>query len=468
MIVANFRLLRDQASRKRISLFMLCSIAGILPYAIGRILQLSIEMPALARWRTSPLQPLVEMLIVLSMALIPVAAAHAILFRRMFGISVGQEDATTGVREAIAALAALGSGFTLYKDRQRTVAETWNDPLLIGFAVVIAILWVFQRPAALRWLNEQFNSAASPKLRQCSRCGLVYGLAARKCTDCTDTLELKDIPRTLGGRYRLDRCIGKGGMGLVYQAYDLELERNIAIKILHPELAKNRSLVRRVAREAWVAAQLKHPNIVTIYDFSRAGDGPVFIVMELIQGKTLSSVISSGSMSPGKTAECFIQIFAAVEAAHAKGIVHRDLKPDNVLLAWNGEGQIHVTLLDFGIAKLKSGNSDTRLTQTGTVLGTPLYWSPEQREHRQVDSRSDIYSLGVIVTEVLTGSPPFPGNTRPDQIASSVRNEISLDHAPDLGQPLREAIYLCLATNPGDRFQSVSDLRNAVIPHLVA
>src|SRR5881394_2384922 len=206
--------------------------------------------------------------------------------------------------------------------------------------------------------------------------------------------------RVYNGRYELVRHIARGGMAEVYLAHDNLLDRPVALKVLFPELSVDRSFVERFRREAQAAANLNHPNIVAIYDWGQE-DGTYFIVMEYVEGRVLRDLIrSEAPLDPNQAAEITAEIASALAFAHRNGVVHRDVKPGNVLLTQSGT----VKVTDFGIAR--AGTSDG-LTQTGSVMGTATYFSPEQAQGLPVDGRSDVYALGVVLYEMVTGVAPF-------------------------------------------------------------
>ena len=212
--------------------------------------------------------------------------------------------------------------------------------------------------------------------------------------------------RVFGGRYRIVRHLARGGMAEVYVAEDQLLNRIVALKVLFSELARDEAFVERFRREARAAASLNHHNIVSVYDFGGEDDS-WFIVMEYVEGRTLRDIIrDEGPMDPARSAQLASEVAAALAAAHAQGIVHRDVKPANVLIA-AGTGTVKVA--DFGIAR--AANVLQGLTMPGTVLGTASYLSPEQASGGVVDHRSDIYSLGMVLYEMLTGKAPFTGDS---------------------------------------------------------
>jgi len=214
------------------------------------------------------------------------------------------------------------------------------------------------------------------------------------------------LGRTIEGKYRIDAKVGAGGMGAVYRAHRLLIGDDVALKILHPEHVSQADATERFRREAQAAARLKHQNAVSIYDFGVTSDGVVYLVMELVEGQSLREIIKQqGPLTPSAAAEVISQVCAALDEAHRQQIVHRDLKPDNIIVKPMLNG-LRVKVLDFGIAKLRDLTAGN-LTQTGSVMGTPHYMSPEQCLGEELDSRSDIYSLGVVLYEMLAGVVPF-------------------------------------------------------------
>src|SRR5271156_5033771 len=218
-------------------------------------------------------------------------------------------------------------------------------------------------------------------------------------------MEPNEPPRVFSERYELVHLIARGGMAEVYRAHDRLLDRPVALKVLFPELSVDRSFVERFRREAQAAAYLSHPNIVPVFDWGE-DSGTYFIVMELVEGTSLAEMLRGGAtISPARSAQIVAQVAAALGYAHRSGVVHRDVKPGNILITRGG--QVKVT--DFGIAQAVS--SEDHLAEAGSVMGTATYFSPEQAEGAAVDGRSDVYSLGVVLYEMLVVRPPFIGDT---------------------------------------------------------
>ncbi len=262
-------------------------------------------------------------------------------------------------------------------------------------------------------------------------------------------------PRIYSSRYQVTHLIARGGMAMVYRAQDLLLNRAVALKILYPELSADAAFVERFRREAQAAANLSHPNIVPVFDWGE-DDGTYFIVMELIEGTSLAEVLrDSRRLTPSRAANIAAQVAYALSYAHRAGMVHRDVKPGNILIT--ADAQVKVT--DFGIAQAVA--VEDHLAEAGSVMGTATYFSPEQAEGAAVDGRSDVYSLGVVLYEMVAGRPPFVGDSPVDVSAQHVRGAVPppREFAESIPADLEAIIMQALAKNPARRYQSADELR---------
>ncbi len=309
-------------------------------------------------------------------------------------------------------------------------------------------------------------------LKECPRCGACFDSSALTCDkDSSELTFSMPVERTVDGRYRLERLVGRGGMGAVYDATDLRLNRRVAVKILSGKMFGNREALRRFEREAQTSARLSHRNIITVYDYGVLGTGGAYLVMELISGETLAALIKrEGCVPPQTAADCFNQILEGIKAAHAAGVIHRDLKPANVLISKEENGQPHVRVLDFGLAKIRLSeltdtNGPTALATTpGTVMGTIAYMSPEQLTGEAVDERSDLFSVGVIVVEALTGQRPFRGRIYTELLSSILHGSFHLERGSKEAERLDAVLQKCLAKDRESRFSSVAEMQRELIP----
>lgn len=242
----------------------------------------------------------------------------------------------------------------------------------------------------------------------CAKCENAASTSAEQKVVVQDAL----IGVTIEDKYRIDAMLGAGGMGKVYKATRLFIGDEVAIKVLHSDQVVNTEAIERFRREAQAAARLKHQNAVIIYDFGVSDEGLIYLVMELAQGQSLRAIIKEqGPLTPSAASEIIGQVCSALDEAHRQNIVHRDIKPDNIIVSNSATG-LQAKVLDFGIAKLRDlSNSVSNLTQTGSVMGTPHYMSPEQCLGEELDGRSDIYSLGIVLYEILIGMVPFNSPT---------------------------------------------------------
>jgi beta-lactam-binding protein with PASTA domain/predicted Ser/Thr protein kinase len=259
----------------------------------------------------------------------------------------------------------------------------------------------------------------------------------------------------LADRYRIEARIGAGGMAEVFRGFDPVLNRTVAIKVLLPQFARDAAFVARFRREAQAAAHLNHPNIVAVYD-TGSDDGTQYIVMEFIEGRTLHEFMNTGRKpTPTQAVELTQKVAMALAAAHAGGVIHRDVKPANIMVTRDGE----VKLTDLGIARMETGET---APQTSAVLGTATYLSPEQAQGQRVDARTDIYSLGTVLYEMLTGRPPFTGDS-PVAIAYKQVNETPV--APSrlndqVSASLDAVVMKALAKNPANRYQTAKEFND--------
>jgi eukaryotic-like serine/threonine-protein kinase len=269
---------------------------------------------------------------------------------------------------------------------------------------------------------------------------------------------------SLLGRYRILKKLGAGGMGEVFLAEDAELERRAALKILPAEVATDAERIRRFMQEAKAASALNHPNILTIYEIG-AENGRRFIASEYITGETLRRKIETQKLTLGESVEIAVQIAAALDAAHSLGIVHRDIKPENVMIRPDGL----VKILDFGIAKLTeksaaSVDAEAATIQAGTspgmIIGTATYMSPEQARGKKVDFRSDIFSFGILLYEMLTGRPPFTGENAIDTIGSILHREFTpvRQFLPEIPSEIERILNKMLKKDADERYQTTRDL----------
>ncbi len=274
------------------------------------------------------------------------------------------------------------------------------------------------------------------------------------------------IGRVLDGRFRVVRALGEGGMGAVYEAVQENIGRRVAIKVLADELRGEHLYLERFRREAEAAGRLMHPHIVQVTDFVQAPGEPAFLVMELLEGQSLLSVLQRGRLAPARACTIAVQLLSALSAAHQAGIVHRDLKPANVFLVTLAGGFECVKLLDFGIAKLEESEGYKRLTQTGALIGTPRYASPEQiHGSSRVDARTDIYSAGVLLYGMLSGRPPFTSTGAQLLIDIQDREPPHLSTLSSALPPGLVAVaHRAMQKDPAARFQTARAMMEALEP----
>jgi serine/threonine-protein kinase len=278
----------------------------------------------------------------------------------------------------------------------------------------------------------------------------------------------------LGGQFRVLEKVGTGGMGSVYKAEQPAMNRMVAIKILHPKLAGRKDLTSRFRREARAMSQLTHPNTVKVFMYGELeDDGSLYIVMEMLEGRNLNQTVrKEGPMPVERAIPILIQVCGALQEAHDLGIVHRDLKPENIFLSKQGGIPDYPKVLDFGLAKVTEQQmqpGSVILTQEGMVFGTPEFMSPEQAQGKTLDARSDIYSLAVILYEVLTGKLPFTARTPMEYIQKHVTDPIIplSDRVPDrkFNKGLDDVLAKALEKHPDKRFQTAGEFGEALRPY---
>jgi serine/threonine protein kinase len=262
------------------------------------------------------------------------------------------------------------------------------------------------------------------------------------------------------GNYVLDEEIGRGGMGVIYKAHHKVMNRTVAIKVLNKKLAEG-VWPKRFENEAKLLSLLSHPNVVSVYDFGFEPDGSAYLVMDYLQGESLSQALAGGTLNIQRFCEIMLEVCHGLIAAHEKGLIHRDIKPSNIFLAKDESGAETVKLLDFGLAK-DSTVASQKLTSTGEIVGTPLYMSPELLRTRDLDARADLYSLGCVMYECLSGQPPFRGDSAVETAVLHLNSPpprlMGSNYDRKTTQQLNIILESCLAKAPVDRYKSVSEL----------
>jgi len=314
-------------------------------------------------------------------------------------------------------------------------------------------------------------SVATPSktTRVCAQCGAEFPAEQRFCPNDGSPLRSKTggtgiIGEIIAERYHVVKALGEGGMGQVYLAEQVKMRRMCALKVMRPQLATDPDAVRRFGAEAENASRIAHPNVAAIYDFGETPEGLVYLAMEFVDGPSLASMLARERvMPPGRVAMIGKQVADALSAAHELGIVHRDLKPDNVMIVRAKDGTERVKVVDFGIAKAMA-DGRTQMTRTGFVLGTPAYMSPEQISGDKLDGRSDLYSLGCMLFEMLTGQSPFSGPTGEIVLHRRLTEEAAKVRAlsPDCPKNLDGVITRLLSRRVDDRFQHATELSEAL------
>jgi serine/threonine-protein kinase len=320
---------------------------------------------------------------------------------------------------------------------------------------------------------SRFEGRGVNLLKECPRCGRCYDSTSTRCDEDGAELQLTlPVERNIEGRYRLERLVGRGGMGAGYGATHLKLRSRVAVKILSGRLLGDGAALRRFEREARSLALLgRHPNIVAVHDYVELQTEGAFLVMDFIEGESLAATLRrERRLEPARAAELFDQVLEGVGAAHRARIVHRDLKPENILVSRGEGGRVRVRLLDFGLAKLVRAGLEEAQTMTtpGVVMGTFGYMSPEQLSGGEVDERSDLFSVGVVAAEAVAGERPFKGRTLVELLNSMGRDEFTLDAEGPEAARLVACVRRALAKEPASRFASAEEMRSELVAALRA
>ncbi|MGH7547908.1 MAG: serine/threonine-protein kinase [Gemmatimonadales bacterium] len=335
--------------------------------------------------------------------------------------------------------------------------------------------------------------------RRCPRCGTVYGDTARFCprdgsllvelqaktpvTPSAGTATAVRTPPTpkpgldrasslsgqiLDSRYQVQKKLGEGGMSYVYLASEVSTGQDVAIKVLSPKLATDRSSVERLRREAGLAMRLDHPNVCRIMRLGESEDGLIYLVMPFLEGELLSDrEVKGGPMDVAVGIEILRQVCAGLHHAHELHIVHRDLKPENIMLVLEDAGgeRLRAVVMDFGLAKERRADpSIAKLTATGIILGTPEFMSPEQIRGKPLDARSDIYALGIVAFEMFTGKLPFQGRSAQEMMIARLRGQPPKlrQVRPELPENLEKALARAMESNPDNRFGTTLEFADAL------
>ena len=369
------------------------------------------------------------------------------------------------------------SGLLLLGEKKSEEPYSKNDRRLLEaiasqMAVVYENVWLKEQALKEQKIKHEvlarFEERQIKLVKECPACGACYDSTSTICARDQHELTLSlPVERTIEGKYRLEQMIGRGGMGAVYEATDLRLNRKVAVKIMLGSMFGDRTALRRFEREAQASARLGHANIISVHDYGSIRAEGAYLVMELVRGPTLRSELKRrGQLDCQTAAAWFTQILAGVNAAHQAGVIHRDLKPENVLISRHGAEPERIKLLDFGLARISQldPSNQQSLTVPGTVMGTFSYMSPEQVMGEEVDERGDIFALGVMVVEALIGSRPFVGRTSAELMASIVGSPFHLAGEADEVKQLDSVLQKCLAKDRRERFVSVAAMQQELIP----
>jgi serine/threonine-protein kinase len=314
--------------------------------------------------------------------------------------------------------------------------------------------------------DDPFTDSPTVAMKTVNKSGPVTAADA-SAPDADEENEEDLVGRVIAGRYKIQKRLGEGGMGVVYQGVDERLEKQVALKVLRDDFARRTDVVARFTQEAKSAARIKHENVLDVTDYGQTEDGSFYIAMELLVGTDLADVLQSdGTVPPERGVDIAIQVCRALGAAHQKGVIHRDLKPENVFLVRSDDSREVVKIVDFGIAQMKDISGSTegsrKLTRTGMIFGTPEYMSPEQAAGKPIDHRVDIYATGVILYEMFAGRVPFMGDTFMGVLTQHMFEQPppirQFNPEANLSPDLEVVIAKALAKDPAQRYASMQDL----------
>src|ERR1041384_6363 len=307
-------------------------------------------------------------------------------------------------------------------------------------------------------------------LKECPKCSACYDSTADHCEqDGAELMLTLPIERTLDGKYRLERSLGRGGFGVVYEATDVRLQRRVAAKVMMGSSFGDVTAIRRFEREARAAARIDHRHITRVHDYGAIGSGGAYLIMELVSGRTWREELKrSGVIAPARAAEWFRQLLEGLQFAHKMGVVHRDLKPENVMIVEALSGADELKVMDFGLAKVLDGGTGVTesLTKDGAVMGTFGYMAPEVFTGGPVDERADIFAIGVMTVETLVGERPFCGQTTHEVLTSLLNSEYHMPGDSVEIRGLDAVLQRCIAKDPRDRYGSVTEVANELVPAL--
>ena len=266
------------------------------------------------------------------------------------------------------------------------------------------------------------------------------------------------VGKVIDGRYEIQARVGEGGMGVVYKARQMSIDRVIALKMLNAQMQGDQTWVQRFYNEAKACSRLQHPNTIRMFDFGQTQDGRLFMTMEFLDGVSLRDALQKGPIAPQRVVKILIQCCASLAEAHSIGIIHRDIKPDNVFLLNMAGSPDFVKLLDFSVAKLLEG--DRMKTQAGVVFGTPQYMSPEQGRGLPLDARSDLYALGILAFEMLTGNVPFHDDNPMTVIQMHLHGQVP-PMADSIPYSVQAVVRRAMEKDPARRYQSAGEMMQA-------